>query len=133
MTIKDRFFINLDLERRAEKAALPKLQEYLKAPLEKLGTSSVFDYRDGDHQAFVELKSRRCESFRHPDTVINLSKLEYADKTLVGKCVFFAFFFHADKKAFLVEYTKQRFSSFKISENNGKKLVHIPFSELTEL
>jgi len=95
-TLKKGSKINVEMKKTDEIFGFSKEEENLKLikdlfgdKLQKTNKWFVFDYSCED--CYVELKSRRCEKDKYPDTMIGLNKINYCDKA--NRDVYFCFGF----------------------------------------
>lgn len=103
-------------------------------------TFSVMDYKSEDGSTYAELKSRKCEKSKYPDTIVGMDKV-IAAKRLVEYGKHVDFYFNFTDGLYKYPYNEEMFewaAPFRRHQrtdfNDKEKLYcYIPTEKLTEV
>ena len=122
-----------DIGRKIEDTALPKLNKYFDANLQRNDDDiwDILDFKDDDKKIIVEIKGRRIKSTQYEDTIITASKVMGGYQAIdEGYRVYFLFVF--TDKSMIIELKAD--SSFKVKFTGTNSIRHycIPITELKD-
>ena len=108
MSFKNDYAFGLE----AESSVMSKMSEHFKTELTKTDQFNPFDFKDS--KMCIELKTRRNKKDAYPTTMVGANKVKIAEQDTSGKKYVFAFKF--TDGIYYIEYDRELFSSFEISE-----------------
>ena len=91
---------------KKEEEVHPIMEKVLGVKLNPTGRYDRFDFYNTDEKILVELKSRTNNFDTYPTTLINNSKLRYANKKIDRGYRAFLFFNFKDDSTYYIEYKK---------------------------
>jgi len=95
-----------------ERSVIGKMSSYFGAELTKTDQFNPFDFKN--NTMCIELKKRRNKKDAYPTTMVGANKVKIAEQDTSGKKYVFAFNF--TDGLYYIEYDRELFSSFEISE-----------------
>jgi len=122
-----------DIGRKIEDQALPKLNKYFEADLQRDDDNiwDILDFKDDNKKIIVEIKGRLIPSTQYKDTIITASKVMAGYQAIdEGYNVYFLFCFTDKSK--IIELKAD--SSFKVQFTGTNCIRHycIPITELKD-
>jgi len=122
-----------DIGRKIEDEALPKLNKYFEADLQRNDDDiwDILDFKDENNKIIVEIKGRRIESTQYEDTIITASKVMAGYQAIdEGYSVYFLFVF--TDKSMIIELKADASFKVKFTGTNCVRHYCIPITQLKD-